>query len=312
MLGFGLGLRQLGFTSVQATFPEPFEVAEPCSVPARAGPAGARRPTRWPSPTWGSASTRPARAGSASCIPALTAAPEWIVLDHHVSNTGFGYAPAGRPGRGRDRRGLRRLLDELGVELDAAIATCLYVGLATDTGSFKFDATTPEVFALAARLVAGRGPAGRGGPAGLRHPAVRGDPAAGRGARPGRARPGRRRRSRAGLGLRDPGRPGPVRAAAARAGELHGRRPHRRGGRRGLPDQAGGRRAGGRCRCAARAPPTWPRSRSRSVAAVTGWRPVSPVSARSPTCWPRSGPHSPGRRRARASGLDVCSGGLSG
>jgi len=28
MLGFGLGLRRLGFTSVQATFPEPFEVAE--------------------------------------------------------------------------------------------------------------------------------------------------------------------------------------------------------------------------------------------------------------------------------------------
>jgi phosphoesterase RecJ-like protein len=27
------------------------------------------------------------------------------------------------------------------------------VGLATDTGSFKFDATTPEVFSLAARLV---------------------------------------------------------------------------------------------------------------------------------------------------------------
>ena len=29
MLAFGLGLRRLGFTAVQATFPEPFDVAEP-------------------------------------------------------------------------------------------------------------------------------------------------------------------------------------------------------------------------------------------------------------------------------------------
>jgi len=52
------------------------------------------------------------------------------------------------------------LIDRLGVEVDRDIATCLYVGLATDTGSFKFDATTPEVFRLAARLVeAGANPA---------------------------------------------------------------------------------------------------------------------------------------------------------
>ena len=46
-----------------------------------------------------------------------------------------------------------RLLDLLGVELDTDLATCLYVGLVTDTGSFKYDTTTPEVLALAARLV---------------------------------------------------------------------------------------------------------------------------------------------------------------
>jgi phosphoesterase RecJ-like protein len=40
------------------------------------------------------------------------------------------------------------------VPLDAEIAECLYVALATDTGSFRFDMTTPAVHELAARLIA--------------------------------------------------------------------------------------------------------------------------------------------------------------
>jgi phosphoesterase RecJ-like protein len=78
---------------------------------------------------------------------------------------------------------------------DKAIATGLYVALATDTGSFKFDLTTPEVHTLAGPPGRGRGPAGRGRPAGLRQPPVRGHPAAHRGAHPGRARAGGRRRA---------------------------------------------------------------------------------------------------------------------
>ena len=38
--------------------------------------------------------------------------------------------------------------------LDAEIAECLYVALATDTGSFRFDMTTPRVHEMAARLIA--------------------------------------------------------------------------------------------------------------------------------------------------------------
>ncbi|HET9517857.1 MAG TPA: DHHA1 domain-containing protein, partial [Actinoplanes sp.] len=46
------------------------------------------------------------------------------------------------------------LLARLDVPLDRRIAECLYVALATDTGSFKFDMTTPRVHELAARLIA--------------------------------------------------------------------------------------------------------------------------------------------------------------
>ena len=81
------------------------------------------------------------------------------------------------------------LLARLGVPLDAEIAECLYVALATDTGSFKFDMTTPAVHELAARLIATGLQPRRDLPADLRHPAVRGDETGRRGARPGHARP---------------------------------------------------------------------------------------------------------------------------
>jgi bifunctional oligoribonuclease and PAP phosphatase NrnA len=45
------------------------------------------------------------------------------------------------------------LVRRLGVELDREIAACLYAGLVTDTGSFRFSATTPETHELAARLL---------------------------------------------------------------------------------------------------------------------------------------------------------------
>ena len=49
---------------------------------------------------------------------------------------------------------VEELIARLGVPLDRDIAHGLYAGLATDTGSFKYPSTTPEVHALAGRLLA--------------------------------------------------------------------------------------------------------------------------------------------------------------
>jgi phosphoesterase RecJ-like protein len=46
------------------------------------------------------------------------------------------------------------LVDRLGVELDAELAEPIYAGLVTDTGSFKYAATTPHTHEVAARLLA--------------------------------------------------------------------------------------------------------------------------------------------------------------
>ena len=89
-----------------------------------------------------------------------TAAAELVVLDHHASNTGFGSVSLVDPGAAATAVLATELIGRLGIGLTRDVATCLYAGLVTDTGSFRFSATTPEVHRLAARLLeAGADPA---------------------------------------------------------------------------------------------------------------------------------------------------------
>jgi phosphoesterase RecJ-like protein len=82
------------------------------------------------------------------------AASELVVLDHHASNAGFGTHRLIDPAAPATAVLVDELLRRLGVPLDRSIATCLYTGVATDTGSFRYPATTPATHELAARLLA--------------------------------------------------------------------------------------------------------------------------------------------------------------
>lgn len=82
------------------------------------------------------------------------AAAELIVLDHHASNTRFGTINLVDPSAAATAVLGAKLVDRLGVPLTEDVALGLYAGLVTDTGSFKFSATTPAVHELAARLIA--------------------------------------------------------------------------------------------------------------------------------------------------------------
>ncbi|WTW94609.1 DHHA1 domain-containing protein [Streptomycetaceae bacterium NBC_01309] len=82
------------------------------------------------------------------------AARALVVVDHHASSTRFGThhlidvtAPA-------TAVLAEELVRRVGGTLTAEVATALYTGLVTDTGSFKYAATTPETHAMAARLLA--------------------------------------------------------------------------------------------------------------------------------------------------------------
>ncbi len=77
-----------------------------------------------------------------------------LVVDHHSSNTRYGDIHLVDAAAAASAVLVEELIRRLGVPLAPDIAACLYTGLSTDTGSFRFAATTPEVHALAGRLLA--------------------------------------------------------------------------------------------------------------------------------------------------------------
>jgi phosphoesterase RecJ-like protein len=153
MLGFGLGLRRLGFTRLRATFPGDFVVPTPYQdlpgsdllVPAAEA---------YPDPRLVLVFDVAGESRLGAFAGLVASAPACVVLDHHASNTGFGGVPLVDPRAAATSVVAEGLLSRLGVPLDAEIAECLYVALATDTGSFRFDMTTVSVHELAARLIA--------------------------------------------------------------------------------------------------------------------------------------------------------------
>jgi len=76
-----------------------------------------------------------------------------VVVDHHVSNPGFGTIDLIDSGASATVELVFDLLLELGWPVDEVVATCLLTGLVTDTGRFQYSNTTPRTHRLAARLL---------------------------------------------------------------------------------------------------------------------------------------------------------------
>ena len=83
-------------------------------------------------------------------------AKQLVVVDHHVSNDSFGTINLVDPTTAASAMVTYKLIGAMGVPLDRDIATCLYTGILTDTGSFKYRNTTPEVHTIAADLISYR------------------------------------------------------------------------------------------------------------------------------------------------------------
>lgn len=79
-------------------------------------------------------------------------ARELVVLDHHPDSEAFGTVNHIDREAAATAVLVRRLADELGWHLTRDAALCLYVGLVTDTGRFRYPNTTPDVFHLAEEL----------------------------------------------------------------------------------------------------------------------------------------------------------------
>ncbi|MBC7372697.1 MAG: bifunctional oligoribonuclease/PAP phosphatase NrnA [Frankiales bacterium] len=153
MLALGAGLRRRGVDVVASWGGEPFEVPAAYSflpavdllVPAADFP---HSPDLLVTLDSGS----PDRLGSLA--DRIGRAGRTVVIDHHANGVAYGDLRLVDDGAAATVVLVAELLDRLGIVLDVETATPLYTGLVTDTGSFKYLATTPAVHQLAARLLA--------------------------------------------------------------------------------------------------------------------------------------------------------------
>ncbi|MEV0270821.1 DHH family phosphoesterase [Hamadaea sp. NPDC050747] len=148
MLAVGQALRKLGATRVQATFPGPSDL--PAPFVALPGLELLVDSPEAPALMVTLDAAAESRLGSYAEL--LGRVPS-IVLDHHASYTGFGDLPLVDSGAAATAVVAAELIARLGVPLDRGIAECLYIGVITDTGSFKYALTTPAVHRLAADLL---------------------------------------------------------------------------------------------------------------------------------------------------------------
>ncbi|MDJ0720126.1 MAG: bifunctional oligoribonuclease/PAP phosphatase NrnA [Desulfobacterales bacterium] len=79
--------------------------------------------------------------------------PRVINIDHHVTNTGFGHYQLVDPEASSSTEIVYRILKQMRIAIDTAMATSIYTGILTDTGSFRFANTNSRAFDICAEMV---------------------------------------------------------------------------------------------------------------------------------------------------------------
>jgi bifunctional oligoribonuclease and PAP phosphatase NrnA len=80
--------------------------------------------------------------------------PVIINIDHHISNTGFGCMQLVDAQACSTAEIVYRLITALQAPIDKAMATSIYTGILTDTGSFRFSNTNQAAFAISQKMTA--------------------------------------------------------------------------------------------------------------------------------------------------------------
>ena len=76
-----------------------------------------------------------------------------LCIDHHISNTGYAKNTYVNPNAAATCEVLYKLFKAMNAPSNNLIATCLYTGIATDTGCFKYENTTKETHIAAGELM---------------------------------------------------------------------------------------------------------------------------------------------------------------
>ena len=91
------------------------------------------------------------RVGSQAAV--IGAVPTVINIDHHVTNNQFGDHQLIDTKASSTAEIVYRLIGELGTPITPTIAYAIYTGILTDTGSFRFQNTTEEAFAICTEMI---------------------------------------------------------------------------------------------------------------------------------------------------------------
>jgi bifunctional oligoribonuclease and PAP phosphatase NrnA len=76
-----------------------------------------------------------------------------VNIDHHGTNPMFGALNLVDPAATSTAELVHRILGEIGRGMSAAVGKCLYAGLITDTGGFRFEGVNSRTFRIAAEMV---------------------------------------------------------------------------------------------------------------------------------------------------------------
>lgn len=153
MLGLADVLRSLGVEVVCSWPNEPLERPRWLSLfadgelPPIVGP---REFPRSPSAMVALDTASPDRLGMLA--PSAERAAATIVLDHHVTNEGFGTVRVIDPRASSTCELVVRLAERMDARLTDVAAACLYAGLVADTGRFQYEASRPETLRVGALL----------------------------------------------------------------------------------------------------------------------------------------------------------------
>lgn len=77
----------------------------------------------------------------------------FLAIDHHLSHVPFAENRLVESFAAAACETVYQVITEMGITLDKGIATCLYTGLATDTGCFRYPNTTPRTHMIAAETM---------------------------------------------------------------------------------------------------------------------------------------------------------------
>lgn len=74
-------------------------------------------------------------------------------IDHHITNTGFGHLQLIDTSACATAEIVYKLIKQMDIPIDRAIATSIYTGILADTGSFRFSNTNRAAFAISQEMV---------------------------------------------------------------------------------------------------------------------------------------------------------------